>query len=113
MQNTCLFSGDGTGSGGHVQPSVQELRGGRPCQRHHVLLQPRQWRADVRRLQPALQDGEAELGFLRVSLLLQDLLKRARVTMTDIYHRHGSFRSLPCRGPADKDKLLAEVLGLV
>ena len=43
-----LSSGDGTGSGGHVQPSVQELRGGRPRQRHHVLLQPRQWRADVR-----------------------------------------------------------------
>jgi hypothetical protein len=70
-----LLSGDGAGSGGHVQPSVQELRGGRPCQRHHVLLQPRQWRADVRRLQPALHDGEAGLGVLRVSLL-QDLLEK-------------------------------------
>uniref|UniRef100_A0A453GLL8 Glycoside hydrolase family 3 N-terminal domain-containing protein n=1 Tax=Aegilops tauschii subsp. strangulata TaxID=200361 RepID=A0A453GLL8_AEGTS len=65
-QKLSCWAGDGAGPGGHVQPAVQELRGGRRRQRHHVLLQPRQWRAHLRRPQPPLQDRQRRLELQRI-----------------------------------------------
>ena len=61
-----FFLGDGAGARGHVQPAVQELRGGRQGYVHNVRLHWHQWRPVLRERRPPDQDRQGRLGPGRV-----------------------------------------------